>query len=66
MYLSVLRAGLHTLYTPDICIYHKENSSTDAAMTNSAEKAKFVCKHSVKSLKIYLEILVENDVLKEK
>ena len=57
LYLSVLKAGLHTLYTPDICIYHKENSSTDSALPNSSKKAQFVCKYCIESLDIYLNLL---------
>lgn len=57
LYLSVVKEGLHTLYTPDILIYHKENSSTDAALPNSADKARFVSKHCIDSLNIYLELL---------
>lgn len=57
LYLSVIKEGLHTLYTPDICIYHKENSATDTALPNSAERARFVSKHCIDSLNIYLELL---------
>ena len=66
LYLSVLKAGLHTLYTPDISVYHKENSSTDAAMPDSAERTKFICKYSMESLGVYLKLLEEENVSKDK
>lgn len=65
LYLSVLRAGLHTLYTPDICIYHKENSSTDAVLPRSSDKARFISKYNIESMNIYLKILAEETVTKD-
>lgn len=55
--LSILKKGLHTLYSPDVIIYHKENSSTDSQFPNSAERARFVSKHSIDSLNINIKML---------
>ena len=55
--LHVLKNGLHTLYTPDIAIFHREDSATETAMPSSTRKTAFVSTHTIDSLQIYLKTL---------
>ena len=57
LYLHILKNGLHTLYTPEILIYHKEDSSTSEAIPNTEKKMAFVCKNCIDSLNIYLDTI---------
>ena len=62
LYLHMMRNSLTTLYTPDLVIYHKEDSSTSERLPDSMQKVKFVSKHCIDSLKYYLELLRKYDV----
>ncbi len=57
LYLHVLDEGLHTLYTPDIVIYHKEDGATREALPDTEQRVRFISRHSVDSLNIYLKLL---------
>ena len=49
LYYLCSKNDLKTLYTPDLVIYHKEDSSTDALLGSNARKQRFVLRHSIKS-----------------
>lgn len=53
--LELLSKGLHTLYTPEICVFHKEGATT--ANVSEYERVKFVFSNRLKSQKIYRELL---------
>lgn len=53
--LELLSKGLHTLYTPEICVFHKEGATT--ANINEYERVKFVFTNRLKSQRIYRELL---------
>ena len=55
--LEVLQRGNHTLYTPDICIFHKEGAST--ADIKERKKIKMVYSNRLKSQYIYRRILLD-------
>lgn len=57
LYLHILKNGLHTLYTPEILIYHKEDSATSEAIPDNEKKMAFVCRNCIDSLNIYLETI---------
>ena len=59
LYLHTLKNGLHTLYTPEIVIYHKEDSSTHKALPNSNDRVRITCKSAVESVSLYKEIYRE-------
>lgn len=59
LYLHTLKNGLHTLYTPEIVIYHKEDSSTNKALPNSNERTKFIYKTGLDSVRLYKEIYLQ-------
>lgn len=61
LYLHIIKNGLHTLYTPDIKIFHKEDSSTNKVYATKKEKVKFVSENAIKSLNIYLALLDKYD-----
>lgn len=59
LFLHLMKNGMVSLYTPDLRIYHKEDSSTNALIRNSKEKTMFVSKNSIESLKTYISIYKE-------
>ena len=61
LYLHIIKNGLHTLYTPDIKIFHKEDSSTNKVYATKKEKVKFISENAIKSLNIYLALLDKYD-----
>lgn len=59
LYLHLMKNGLHSLYTPEIVIYHKEDSSTNEAIPKSHKKVRFVSENCVQSLYKYVALLEE-------
>ena len=57
LYLNIIKNGLKTLYSPEMVIYHKEDSSTTYAMPNTKRKMAFVCENCIDSLEKYLGLL---------
>lgn len=57
LFLHLKMNNLHTLYTPEIMVYHKEDSSTNSTFPKSTEKIKFASKHGIESVKYYIGIL---------
>ena len=62
LYLHVISNSLKTLYTPDIVIYHKEDSSTDETLPDNMQKVRFVSENCINSLNCYLELLKKYNV----
>lgn len=48
-----------TYFCPQVKVYHKEDSSTNALFKMPKKKREFVFKNMIKSLKVYRKILVE-------
>ena len=57
------KAGLLTVYTPDIRIWHKEDAATDSILKGTRDKNRFRLQKSLDSLEIELK---ELDDLEEK
>lgn len=57
LFLHIQKNYMHTLFTPDIVIYHKEDSSTNSLKQKTREKTEFICKHSIECLQYYLQVL---------
>jgi GT2 family glycosyltransferase len=55
--LHLQKAGLHSLYTPEIQIFHKEDSATNARHHSSRAKRKMMCTYSIQSLEHYINLL---------
>lgn len=58
--LEVLNNGMHTLYTPDICIFHKEGATT--SNIKEKDKVDFIYTNRLKSQKIYKHLLSGNEM----
>lgn len=61
LYQYCLRKGYQTVYTPDIQVLHKEDSSTNAKYSIEKEKRNFVFANLINSHRVYLDLL-ENKV----
>lgn len=46
-----------TLYSPEIRVLHKEDSSTDSMFNGNRQKREFVFKNMIQSLKVYINVL---------
>jgi len=49
--------GYTTLYSPDVKVFHKEDSSTNSLFSKNKQKREFVFKNMIRSLKVYLRIM---------
>lgn len=56
------KENLSLLYDPEIRIYHKEDSSTNALLTSDRKKLIFIYKHEIHSLNELYEILKDKKV----
>ena len=56
LYLHVMSNNMHTLYTPEIVIFHKEDSSTIKAMPNENRRVRMIAENENRSLLIYKEL----------
>lgn len=61
LYHRVLRDNLISVYSPELKIYHKEDSSTDAVLNNEVAKQKFILENQIKSLEAYRELLIKGE-----
>lgn len=52
-----VKKGYTTVYTPDIKVYHKEDSSTNSLFNAPKQKREFVFSNMIQSLKIYKKLL---------
>ena len=57
----VLRAGLTLLYSPRLCVFHKEDASTDSLLGTGNRKQRFILKNNMISRQIYLDTLAQDD-----
>ncbi|GBG08142.1 hypothetical protein PAT3040_02710 [Paenibacillus agaridevorans] len=57
---------LLTMYSPDILIYHKEDSSTNAIVKAGRQKRLFIYKHHRKSAIEFLKILFNDNVYRSR
>ncbi|WP_164464047.1 glycosyltransferase [Bacillus sp. PK3-056] len=56
------KENLNLLYSPDIQIFHKEDSSTDATFKKDSKKRRFFYKHKIESAQEFLNILQDNSI----
>lgn len=56
LYLHMMMNNMKTLYTPELIIYHKEDSSTEEAIPNDLKKVQFVSENCIKSLQTYISV----------
>jgi GT2 family glycosyltransferase len=56
------KKNLLSLYSPEIKIYHKEDSATDYRFKSSLSKRDMMCKHFIHSLKAYIKIIEESEI----
>ena len=57
LYASLIVNGLHSLYTPDLEIYHLEDVSTNTTIRTESEKNTFIREHTKESLKVLISYL---------
>ncbi|MBT2731092.1 glycosyltransferase [Carnobacterium sp. ISL-102] len=57
MFFIAKKEELFLLYDPEVQIYHKEDSSTNALLTSNRKKLIFIYKHEIHSLNQLYEIL---------
>lgn len=57
LFASLIVNGLHSLYTPDLEIYHLEDVSTNTTIKTESEKNAFIRKHTKESLKVLISYL---------
>lgn len=48
--------GLKMIYSPNICVFHKEDASTDTIVTKSKEKWEFIYSNIIKSSQVLLDV----------
>lgn len=63
LYIRLREQNLKTVYAPEICITHLENSTTNSLSQTSEEKYQFKRKCQINSLKILIETM-ENEEIK--
>ncbi|OIJ21729.1 hypothetical protein BKP45_03245 [Anaerobacillus alkalidiazotrophicus] len=49
--------NLKTLYSPEVMIFHKEDSATNEYLKNNSKKNRFIYKHSLKSIYYLLKLM---------
>ena len=59
LFQHLKRFGLKTVYTPDICIYHKEGIASKQTNKTNKEKLLFECNCSLDSLDVLIDLLQE-------
>ena len=57
LYFIVKRDGLKTVYSPEIKIFHKEDSSTNSITKSGLKKRRFYYSNYVKSAKVLLKLM---------
>lgn len=62
LYYRVLKYNLKSVYSPKIQVYHKEDSSTEAIMGKNIKKHEFCFKESLKSLEIYKNAILNDEI----
>lgn len=56
LYKHVIENGLHTVYLPDVIVYHEEEASADYVTKKERKKIEFAYKNMIESTKILLDI----------
>ncbi len=56
LFLHLMKNNLLSLYSPEVIVYHKEDSSTGKQFQNTREKNDFVYKNCIDSQKYYLKL----------
>ena len=59
LYAHVMKAGLKSVYAPEIEIWHKEDGATDSIFENNLKKTAFFYEHVLDSIKTYRSVLTE-------
>ena len=54
LHRRVLHADMHTVYSPDYVVYHKEDGATDMVFKKSKEKREYIYKMRIKALQAYI------------
>ena len=62
LFLHMMRESMHTLYTPEICVFHSEDASTNAFCVNSRKKNSFVYRNRLESLQVYESVYKEKEI----
>lgn len=62
LFLHMMRESMHTLYTPEICVFHSEDASTNAMCVNSRKKNAFVYRNRLESLLVYESVYKEKEI----
>lgn len=57
--------GLRLIYSPDVKIFHKEDSSTNALLNSNRKKRIFICKNEISSAKEFVKIINNKSIYKE-
>ncbi|ART78198.1 hypothetical protein B4U37_20070 [Sutcliffiella horikoshii] len=57
LYYLANRDGLKTMYSPNVVIYHKEDSSTDATYSKNKKKRRFKYKNVIQSAEQFLKLM---------
>lgn len=61
LYIRLRDNMLHSLYTPDLWLYHKEDAATDMVVMKSGQKRRFIYKNHFKSYGVLLDELRAKD-----
>lgn len=62
LYLHMMIEGMHTLYTPEICVFHKEDASTNQMTANNRKRNAFVYKNRLDALMVYELVYKEKEI----
>lgn len=63
LYFLIQRDRLKTIYTPDVKIYHKEDSSTSYKYKSNVQRRRFYYKNFIKSGQVLLQMMREKEQL---
>lgn len=55
LFVSIRKAGMHTLYCPKLNIIHLESLSTTSVKKNSIKRRKFLCENEIRSLEVLID-----------
>lgn len=60
LYYNAIKEKLKILYNPTIVVHHLEDASTNKIVSTRKEKREFEINNSIRSLRIFLEIMGNN------
>lgn len=64
--LHIINNGLTLLYSPEVVIFHKEDSATDVVYSTSNKKRRFILENQLKSFEVYKQIKKEYEEINGK